>query len=243
MNRRTVPSLFLLITSFVRLIVTHGASVMIWRLPSFYKSIQQYMSTLPSLPSADAGGWRTSRCYRMDVELAGRPGSSKCPKHSSEAHKWPGAQLGKKHGMKWAPQILFYTKEHRGVHQAPATRHKTWHQHNFPLGRKKESNSQGECQEWREHGTAYTKKVSWNKWSTNIDSAKCSKVFTKSVLQTCSLCLCNNNCFSGALVMMDVTHEGEKNWKGKLIFWQWERSQSPSFTRVKKNCIYVLFLV
>lgn len=145
--------------------------------------------------------------------------------------------------MKWASQILFYTKEHRGVHQAPATRHKTWHQHNFPLGRKKESNSQGECQEWREHGTAYTKKVSWNKWSTNIDSAKCSKVFTKSVLQTCSLCLCNNNCFSGALVVMDVTHEGEKNWKGKLIFWQWERSQSPSFTRVKKNCIYVLFLV
>ena len=211
-----------------------------WWFEDFLPSInpvQQYLSALPSLPSADAGGWRTTGCYRMDVELAGRPRSSKCPKHPSEAHKWPRAQLGKKHSMKWAPQILFYTKERSWAHQAPATRHQTWHQHNFPLGWKKESNSQGECQEWREEKRArYSlhKKVSWNKWPKIMNSAKYSEVFTNSVLQTCSLCLSNNNCFSGTLVTMDVTHEGEKNWKGNLIFWQRERSQSPSFTRVKK---------
>lgn len=42
----------------------------------------------------DVGGGRTARRHWLGVGLAGRQRSAKCPKHSTEAHQRPRAQLG-----------------------------------------------------------------------------------------------------------------------------------------------------
>lgn len=45
----------------------------------------------------------------MGVELAGKQRSTKCPKHSTETHQWPGAQLCKIHHMKFCYTVYVLT--------------------------------------------------------------------------------------------------------------------------------------